>query len=498
MGLFLCYDIRGIQSFIFKIPKLKYIIGGSALIDRFDRETVCKNVKVDGTEHIYSAGGKGAFFCDPDSSADDVQKVLIDEAHKIGLDIRFGRNANFSEAALNTDTLFPFVPKDLEGEPCNTSGLYPVPNAGDEHEIIKKRLENNRWFEKILLDKIDFTSCIDYNGQESFFRNVNSEDEEGKKGARALGDRNRWAIICMDGNDMGMQFHEKVKTGGTTNLSDWIKDMSSALDRCTSEAVMEGIKSVVTEWYKKQDNQTKSNKFLPVRPLVVGGDDITILCHVSYATLFVNKVKEVFNNHSKFEHTKAKEPLWVATNGELTISAGILYCPVTLPLHMAILYTEQLLASAKSRGRMDQKKPSTPCLDWEQITESVLDSPKARRERELMFHDADLDKDIVLTTRPCTFDEFKKIEELAENYKNVPASIRYKVLPALKKGYSERLAFTAEILKHQEKLANDIWEYDKTRETKWVEENGIKKTPVIDALLLLEENKRMEKETDNG
>ena len=59
-----------------------------------------------------------------------------------------------------------------------------------------------------------------------------------------------------------------------------------------------------------------------------------------------------------------KKELWVATNGELTISAGILYAPVTLPLSEAIDYAESLLASAKSKGRdlkeedftADQKK----------------------------------------------------------------------------------------------------------------------------------------------
>ncbi|MEA2061393.1 MAG: hypothetical protein U9P10_12985 [Thermodesulfobacteriota bacterium] len=45
MGIYLCYDVKGIQSYIFKIPKLKYIIGGSALIDQFDKETV-KNLSV--------------------------------------------------------------------------------------------------------------------------------------------------------------------------------------------------------------------------------------------------------------------------------------------------------------------------------------------------------------------------------------------------------------------------------------------------------------------
>ena len=37
---YVCYDLRAIQSYIFRVPKLKYIVGGSALVDRFDRVLV--------------------------------------------------------------------------------------------------------------------------------------------------------------------------------------------------------------------------------------------------------------------------------------------------------------------------------------------------------------------------------------------------------------------------------------------------------------------------
>ena len=35
---YLCYDIKGIQQFIFSVPKLKYVVGASLLIDEFDRK----------------------------------------------------------------------------------------------------------------------------------------------------------------------------------------------------------------------------------------------------------------------------------------------------------------------------------------------------------------------------------------------------------------------------------------------------------------------------
>lgn len=38
MKQYICYDIRGIQQYIFSIPQLQYIIGGSLVITAFDRE----------------------------------------------------------------------------------------------------------------------------------------------------------------------------------------------------------------------------------------------------------------------------------------------------------------------------------------------------------------------------------------------------------------------------------------------------------------------------
>ena len=74
MGLYLCYDIRGIQSFIFRVPKLKYIIGGSAIVDRFDREIMPQLPLKTNQEHIYSAGGKGSFYCVDEDQIIDLKK----------------------------------------------------------------------------------------------------------------------------------------------------------------------------------------------------------------------------------------------------------------------------------------------------------------------------------------------------------------------------------------------------------------------------------------
>ncbi|MBE1426637.1 hypothetical protein H4684_003303 [Desulfomicrobium macestii] len=507
MQRYLCYDVKGIQSFIFKIPKLKYIIGGSALIDRFDKITM-PGFHNANTQLIFAGGGKGTFLCKDEQILNDLKSKIIAKAHGIGLDIRFGENEDFSQASQHADEIFSFVPVMNNGRPCPISGLYPV-SDDRPHPVLNKRLYERgekiyRHFENKLLKDILLPGIPNENLE--FFHNVDDDDGlDGLAGAKALGNRNRWAIISMDGNDMGMQFRHQVskdnpKRLSTQELQRWIREMSYALDLCTCKAATAAIQRVVSEWADsdqgKETVKTGKDVVLPVRPLLVGGDDIVVLCHCSYAMTFVKEAMRIF------ELTSAESPhLWPATNGRLTITAGVLYAPVSLPLHTAIPYSETLLASAKTRGRKKgiKNEASPACIDWEQITDTLVDSPAAKRQRELLFEDEELDRIVKLTCRPCTMDEYHDIESVARKYERVPTTVRHKILPALSKPYAERLAFYAECKKnHGDTIFKDLKEFDARKPgNSWFLSPDKKEqsTNIIDALMLLEEEGRMQKET---
>jgi len=519
MGMYLCYDIRGIQSFIFQIPKLKYIIGGSALVDQFDRETAPLLFK-EKVEHLYSGGGRGAYWCPGKGDVNNLQESLRDEAYLIGVDIRFGRNKELSEASENATELYSFTPELFPGEPCPASGLYPVPCGTKIHETVAKRISRDgdrmpRYFEK----RLQLVAPLEHPGmvQEKmvFFHNVNARDlenpKQGRRGAKALGNRNRWAVICMDGNGIGMQFQaKKEQTSTAEDMVAWVKAMSQALDTCSTKAVSVGVQRVISKWAGSDDfdPDPSEEQVMPIRPIVVGGDDIIVLCHVSYAMVFVKEAMAAFRTTSAVEQKKASQDLWPATNGEISISAGVLYCPVSLPLHTAIGYAESLLANAKAEGRrkkkQDDKGPSPESVDWEHITDSIIDTPNARRERELLFVDGDdKNKTVKLTTRPCTFSAYEEIEKLSQDYQKVPNSIRHEVLRGLRQGYSDRLVYVAELSKHQPELAGDLAEVEggfSTRSSRWKpgSEANSQQTDVFDALMLLEEQHRMEEETNHG
>jgi len=506
---YVCYDLKGIQSFIFAVPRLRYICGGSAIVDRFDRHVV-RGIKLENATLLFSGGGRGAFRCADDAAAGDLERQLVRCAHDEGLGICLGRDEDYGEAARRADRSYPYLPGpgQLDGHPCDESGLYPTMSG--THPMIARRVwqrgdRMDRYFESEILagcqlpDRLDAGAC-------EFFHDVDPATDEGYRACRALGGRNRWAVVAMDGNDIGAQ--HRVAAGKWASdpalYGRWLGAMSTALDVCSRSACSQALAGVLSRWDSgEQAAATSGNStILPFRPLVVGGDDVIVLVHVRHAVDFVFEMCRAFEACSRKESEKARRDgieLWPATGGALSISAGILFAPVTLPLAAALPYAESLLASAKNRGRHSGGGPAPACMDWESVTEGLLDSPHARRQRELRFHDKDLSETVELTRRPYSLEEMGQVLALVKGYQEMglPGSIRHQAIEGLRCGYWDRQVFAARLGKHQQRLFDQINEGGDVRNPggRWVREErpgeAVRHTDVVDALLLMEEDARM-------
>ena len=529
--LFLCYDLKGIQSFIFQVPRLRRIVGGSALVDRFDRETA-PNLAATGAELLFSGGGKGAFRCDNPEVAGSLKATLIAEAHTIGAGIQFGMQSDFAEAAHAIDSYHPYLPPVGPGlvHPCSDSGLYPVKDRGLVHPVIQRREYSqgdrmNRWFEERIVSHLTPEAATSLDGRAlSFFSEIaatDGADAAGRAAHAALGARNRWAVIAMDGNDVGSQFAAAAKGQG---LAGWVGHMGKALDAASFAATIAGMAAVLKEWATDRDTVEQATLdgkavILPLRPLVVGGDDIVVLCHAAHAMTFVQAACTKFaeaasDSDARYRAESKDSSLWPATGGKISISAGVLFCSTGLPLSSAIPYAESLLASAKHKGRALKKgrDPAPACVDWEHVTESLLDHPGLRRMRELRFVDMDLGHEVVeLTRRPYTVEGVENLLKLCTRYRDVPGTIRHQIQRGLRAGFWDRQVMLARLGKHQDKLAADLAEEaDRDRkanklpkDTRWerIEDSpgiGRRHTDVIDALQLMEEASRMERQTQGG
>jgi len=531
---YLCYDIKGIQRLIFSVPRLKAIVGGSGLIDQFDR------FASNQAGNIYAGGGKGAFHYPEGKQQADLEPILRTEAHKHGLDIQFGEDASIKTAAESADRLFPYIPDELTAFPCQVSGLLPAAamNRTNDKILHRMRLAKIDQFGKDLL--VDLGPRLPESFSEYapvFFRNVKGEsvddDTEDEKAmdqhhanaaASSIGRRNRWAVIAMDGNDIGSQYSAYSQLNlDEEDFIKWLKEMSSKLKLCTREGFLAAVAKVLNEWVAdgadlekcSYDEAGVRKLVLPLRPLILGGDDVILLCHTKYAFQFVQTMSDEFTRQSE---QAAKEspvkPLWPASGGKLTISAGVLFTNVHLPLHSAIPYAEKLLKNAKRKFRRDpetdenkqEKMPTTAAIDFEIVTDSLIDNPADRRRRELIFKDEELvGTEIHLTRRPyalsATKDNaqptFAKLRTLADTVKKLPKSIRAQLFNAMCQPWSARTTFLVSLAKRHPEFYHMLAEDHSNLGSAWISSNEGKRqeTSVIDALLLLEEDKRSLRET---
>lgn len=551
MSMFLCYDIKGIQNFIYSVPRLKCMVGASSQIATFDAKASEKVARPKEVVPIFSGGGRGAFECATQDAAKQSAEKLIQAAHSLGLDIRIGIDADFVRALTEADELYPYCPSDLSGNPCSVSGLFPT--TEDVHPLIRARIREagplNDVLWKNLFDSIsgelhrvflaEGYSTEDYHFE--CLRNVNPEPDEtdspevkkidearATAGKESLGNRNRWAVIAMDGNDMGKQFKLLIKAGHA-ELSGRLATMSQAVKRATNEAFAAAFLDSVKLWLKSRKPDLtacsyqemykgKLTRFLvlPFRPLILGGDDLVMLCHSSVAMHFVRTMAREFAERTAAISKNLGLP-FQTPDGRLSMSAGVLFCKVTLPLHTAIPYAEALLANAKGHFRVTDNDANTvtpAAVDWESVTDSMIDSPAERRKRELVFLDKETERMVHLTNRPYLLndrteslvrDGFDELLRSAKELEELPTSVRSELRDGLNQGWSQRMKFLISIRKDPKnlKISKSLWEHCDVAPAGadgWVlrtdDRTGkiCQHTGILDAAMLLDEEHRMNQE----
>ena len=509
--MYLSYDIKGIQQFIFSVPRLRYMIGASCLISQFDEKWHAHTKDPGEPKCVFSGGGRGMFEC-PIEAIAELRNRLVEAAHAHGFDIRIGVAADFLTVLEQADELYPYLPgpDELSGYPCTESGLYPV-KSNDEsgksrrqfrpHPLLRKRAGiakkdplgegiveriSQLRTENMLPERLRSDFSIEFirnvspelqsngTGQDTVSEEELQEDIEAAcAGQASLGKRNRWAIIAMDGNAIGKHFKEIVDNAN--DPANAISQVSQSLKQITQTAFDDAVVAVLTDWFSDNidsdsfdeccyNNSLVSQRRLvvPIRPILVGGDDVILLCHPSHAMTFVTEMAKRFEEESERDGERLKAAVgfnpWRSGGNRLTISAGVLFAKTSLPLHVAIPYAESLLANAKSafRGNEVSGEPVPSSIDWETITDTMLEHPAIRRKRTLQLLDNDLGVELMLTRRPYRLDaasgpqasSFPRLHtKVMQAVTLLPASIRHDLAEALCQPWAVRTQFLCALSK---------------------------------------------------
>ncbi len=328
-------SVQGIQDFIFKTNKLQEIVGASEIVKSI-ADIFEENYKADEIL-INAAGNIKAVFNDEEECKRVVlefSKIISQKAYGITLSqavVKFDGRAEVYidelERKLKTQRNKPTIPLDasiniMKLNPKTARAITDIEKKGKDEIIFDKASKQktkayNKWFNEQSIGDEDF--------------------EKSKEISYISNHKNKIAVIHIDGNGLG----NIVK-----KLGDNLSTFSIALNNATNKAVDDA----------KQDLKD-------FREVIVGGDDVTVICNANDALAFTKNFLQNFED----ETGKIKELEGITDI--LTACAGIAYCNEKYPFHYAVDLAEALCGVAKNHSAREAS-----CLMFHNIQSSNYQS----------------------------------------------------------------------------------------------------------------------------
>lgn len=322
--------VQGIQDFIYRTNSLKEIIGASDIVEQICTTLFVKALGEDGNQKydinaddnfiVHAAGNIKYIFEDEEKCKEVVKifpRMVMEEAPGITISQavveynpdNFRNNSNELEKVLRAQRNKPMrsTTMGLAGIIRNRqTGLPALCGENLYDEATTKKIEHSN---ATALCAKAFGKKIPGN---KFPFNISD-----------ITSQNDWiAIIHADGNGLGTLIQ---KIGQD---KDSLKKFSKSLDEQTVEASREAY------WQIANDYDFDKLDIIPIRPIILSGDDFTVICRadlaLSYADTFIRKFEEKTN---------------------LTACAGIAYIKSTFPFYLGYQLAEDLCSAAKTEAK---------------------------------------------------------------------------------------------------------------------------------------------------
>ena len=204
-----------------------------------------------------------------------------------------------------------------------------------------------------------------------------------------IGEEKDIAIIHIDGNGLGqilMDLASSVETAPDGYIK-FYSTFSNKLKEATEAAAQEATEKVLIDDCIERDEKT-----MAARPLVLGGDDLTIIIRADLSLSFSRIFIESFEKHTSGikkalkalkKDYKTSPKLFEKLPDRLTACGGIVFQKASQPFMMGFTLAESLCGFSKitSKAISDTKIPSS--LTFYQIQSSVTDDYSTIKEQEL-------------------------------------------------------------------------------------------------------------------
>ena len=168
------------------------------------------------------------------------------------------------------------------------------------------------------------------------------------------------AVIHVDGNNMGERFAQNEGLSQYKNMSRQVRHKTWESFAFLVEDIVQSIKDQ-PEWYKDwlQLKTKKGDTLLPIRPIILGGDDVTFVCAAKVALQYTKKFMEYMMQPDPAvkvppqpaQKGKKKDKSNTVNDGSIPCCAGIAIVNTSYPFSRGYLLAEQACSAAKSVSR---------------------------------------------------------------------------------------------------------------------------------------------------
>lgn len=355
------YDVRGIQEYVFSGNRLRENVGASYLVYASLHQFLDEAAKEAHTKVDWSGGGNAVVLSESLESAKRtallLSKTLCEQAPGLnvacahqawsGAEHDYTKALKEAQRALTAVKTSALPEASFSGfgvtELCRMTG-EPATERDDEDLILGPSAVAKR---EAVGQATTFLREL--YGPEGF-----AYTDEANKLGRTEGERSYLGVIHMDGNSMG----ERMKrAAGQGRMS--LKEASDGVERTGKETIRRALDWIVEHASELQDlkrggfqwhdTREQGKKFLPVRPIVFGGDDITLVCDGRVALDLAAKLLELWNDLSKGKEYMGEEA---------HACAGVALVKVRYPFYRAYQLAEELCKNAKKYLRRNDKRGS--------------------------------------------------------------------------------------------------------------------------------------------
>ncbi|HOQ83644.1 MAG TPA: hypothetical protein PLT80_05260 [Candidatus Syntrophosphaera thermopropionivorans] len=459
MSYDLFVDLRAIQNYIFSSNKLKDNIGASYIVSTLfnngEGKDFCKNssgdIKSDsGSENKeeekgFCGGGNLYLQCKTEDEAKNIVRNLSKRIFEKAPGLSF--NAVILKAEEEKDFSYRMqrLYQKMAEEKRTHHQITTLPSYGINAQcsagpLSAQYLDNSEGSRKYISEVVQVKRIAAKRAESEFkdkYKEALGDDfeptDEFLKISPLKGEDSHIAVVHIDGNGIGAIF-STLKT-----LSDY-QEFSNKLNNDMQQALRETIKILEDkirkgEWdynYKTVNEENVLKYILPLRPIYIGGDDITFVCEgrlgIELSCIFIEEVQKLLNRD------------------DVSFCAGVAIAKTNFPFFQIYKAADALCRSAKNKRLQDIKeevaKKSDSYIDFHMINSSVYSN--LEKVRKIQY--TSISGKNILYYRPYKLSEMKKQIENAKNFARTwPNSKLAKFREVLYKSKDELTAFKQDI-----------------------------------------------------